>query len=334
VGKESEGSPGPALDGNATRGDALVRSVEDGHRHFRLRERRRFVEQRRRLVSRFEDASLQNRERERALIRVERKSLPLETTLDAALTALAARLLLAQDDERRRMARELHDTTMQNLAAAHMLVERLRQGGSVLNRPWQDVLGELQGLVMRSVDELRRFSSLLHPPLLKELGLVSALKPFIAAFEKRTGITVSLAVRRGYAGMRAPKVDEALFHMVEEALSNVHRHSGSATAEVRLTPNATETVLEVVDRGRGMPDLPLSGDVSEIATIGLGLRSMCARLQPLGGRLYIRSTGSGTTLAAHVPNNAKREDEASLDRPAAKSKRSHANPRILDPAES
>jgi two-component system NarL family sensor kinase len=221
------------------------------------------------------------------------------------LTGLAGRLLGIQDEERRRMARELHDTTLQNLAAAHMLVERLRSKRRMPGRTPEDTIEQLQGLITRSVEELKQFSSRLSPPLLKELGLVSALKPWIGEFEKRTGIAVVLAAGHYDVAGKDPNVDEALFHIIQEALINVHRHSGSATAEVRLVRDLNRTVVEVVDRGRGMPSRPLSRDVTDIPSAGVGFGSMRARLCPLGGELQISSTALGTKIRALIPSGRR-----------------------------
>jgi signal transduction histidine kinase len=207
------------------------------------------------------------------------------------LTRLAGRLLRLQDEERRDMARELHDTTIQNLAAAHILADRMRKSIERVAGPaLQYAVEEVQALIIRSLEELRRFSILLDPPLLRELGLVSALRSWIGEFERRTGIAVVLLDDRYDTGARKTNVEEVIFHVVEKALANIHRHSVSDSVQVRLMRNGSETVVEIAYPASDRP----SGDVTD---------SIRARLQPLGGKFQILSSSSGTRVTARVPSD-------------------------------
>ena len=214
---------------------------------------------------------------------------------------LFSRLLRVQDEERRSMARDLHDTVLQDLAGALMIVDRL--GGANGSLPaTHEPMDELGALIARSVETLKQFSNVLYPPLLDEVGLPSALKSLIREFEKRTGVGVRLKVQRYNAVLRDRKTEHALFRMVQEVLLNVDRPSNPVTAEVRLEQNPQATTVEI----KG----PLSVDIADIPAPGLHM--MRARLQQLGGRLKISSTASATTISATVPNSVGRERASSI----------------------
>ena len=215
---------------------------------------------------------------------------------ETGLRELAERLLRLQDEERRHMARELHDTTAQNLVAALLDIDRLATR-LALDDASGELVDEARKLIEQSLQEIRTLSYLLHPPLLDELGLPSALRWFVRGFENRSGITVALSVYEDMVRL-PPPVESALFRVVQEALTNIHRHSESATAEIRLTRSAHEVVLEIADHGRGISTD--AGSELDIASLGLGISGMRVRLHQLGGELEIRSTGEGTTVRATV----------------------------------
>jgi signal transduction histidine kinase len=215
---------------------------------------------------------------------------------DTGLRDLAERLLRLQDEERRRMARELHDTTAQNLVAALLDIDRLTSR-LVLDDASGELIDEMRKLIELSLQEIRTLSYLLHPPLLDELGLPSALRWFVRGFENRSGITIGLTLQDDMERLPRP-VESALFRVLQEALTNIHRHSESATAEIRLTRSAQEVVLEVADQGRGI--LMEHGSDADIASLGLGISGMRVRLHQLGGELTIHSGGQGTTVRAAV----------------------------------
>ena len=202
---------------------------------------------------------------------------------------LNAQLLQSEDEERRRIARELHDTTAQHLAVIQMNLTRLREAAPA-NTDTQ-LLAESLSLTAQSVQEIRTLSYLLHPPLLDELGLAGALGDYAAGFAKRSGIHVEVDTA-GYSGHLPREQEMALFRVAQESLTNVRRHSGSASVLIRLERDADEVRLEVQDSGRGLPPGTLHG---------VGLRGMRERLSRIGGELNIDSDAEGTTVLAAVP---------------------------------
>jgi two-component system, NarL family, sensor kinase len=246
------------------------------------------------------------------------------TRAETELHELAGRLLRVQDEERRRIARDLHDTTTQNLVAALMHLDFVRQPARG-HEPTAGAIEEVRALIDRSVQELRTLSYLLHPPLLEELGLASALKWFIRGFEKRSGIAVDF-IGQGDGRRPRPDVENALFRVVQEALTNVHRHSGSLTAEVRLIQDARALVLEIADRGSGIAGGEKSIAAAGPESLGVGISGMRVRLQQLGGTLDISSTASGTRITARVPVGGKIDRMADRRRaPAEPSRLGRAN---------
>jgi two-component system, NarL family, sensor kinase len=241
------------------------------------------------------------------------------TRAEAELHELAGRLLRVQDEERRRIARDLHDTTTQNLVAALMHLDFVRQPPRGVE-PAAGAVEEVRALIDRSVQELRTLSYLLHPPLLEELGLASALKWFIRGFEKRSGIAVDF-ISQGDGRRPRPEVESALFRVIQEALTNVHRHSGSLTAEVRLIQNARAIVLEIADRGSGIAGREKPIDTAGSESLGVGISGMRIRLRQLGGTLDISSTASGTRIRARVPIGDKVDRMADRRRAAAEPSR-------------
>jgi two-component system NarL family sensor kinase len=215
---------------------------------------------------------------------------------EVGLRELAERLLRLQDEERRHIARELHDITAQNLVAAVLDIDRLTSV-LALDDASAQLIDEVRKLIEQSLQEIRTLSYLLHPPLLDELGLPSALSWFVRGFENRSGITVALSIQDGMERLPSD-IENALFRVVQEALTNIHRHSESATAEIRLTRSAHSVVLEIADQGRGIPID--AGSASDIASLGLGISGMRIRLRQLGGELEIRSPAQGTTVRATV----------------------------------
>jgi signal transduction histidine kinase len=238
------------------------------------------------------------REAERLLTTI-RERAEIESTLRQQrneLRALANRLMHAQDDERRRMATMLHETTAQDLAALKMLLGRLNQAAYHLSDGDRDALAESNALVEQSISGIRTVSYLLHPPFLDEAGLLSALRWYAGGFAARSGIAVDLDLPESFE--RLPlDTETVLFRIVQEALTNIHRHAASNTASIRLRRDAETLVLEVEDRGRGIPNAPLE----QITSGGVGIAGMIERIEQLGGRLEITSAGHGTTLRVWVP---------------------------------
>ena len=226
------------------------------------------------------------------------------TRTEAELQQLAGRILRVQDEERRRIARDLHDTTVQSLVAALMSIDCMRSAPLDETGPGDEAFEEVRGLISGSIQELRTLSYLLHPPLLEELGLASALKWFIQGFERRSGIAVEFE-QQGELGRLPAEVENAFYRIVQEALTNVHRHSGSATAEVLLWRGEDECGVEISDAGRGIADGRICRESQDSGSLGVGISGMRMRLRHLGGALEIRSAGIGTKIIARVPLSAE-----------------------------
>jgi signal transduction histidine kinase len=214
------------------------------------------------------------------------------------LRALASRLMHAQDEERRRLATMLHETTAQDLAALKMLLGRLNRTAGHLDGAERDALSESIALAEQSITGIRTVSYLLHPPFLDEAGLLSALRWYASGFAERSGITVDLDLLDDLE--RLPlDTETVLFRIVQESLTNIHRHAESQTARIRLRRDAERLVLEIEDRGRGIPNASLEQIISGGG--GVGIAGMSERIEPLGGRLEVTSTDGGTTVRVSLP---------------------------------
>ena len=214
------------------------------------------------------------------------------------LRTLANRLMHAQDDERRRIARQLHETIAQDLAALKMLLGRLARTAVPVSDDERDALSESIELADQSMSEIRTVSYLLHPPFLDEAGLLSALRWYAEGFAKRSGITVDLDLPETFA--RLPiETETVLFRAVQESLTNIHRHAESKSARIRLAAGPDTPVLEIADQGRGIP----SGALALVAGGGggVGIASMSERIEQLGGRLEVISSDRGTTVRVWLP---------------------------------
>jgi len=219
------------------------------------------------------------------------------------LRDLSARLLHVQDEERRHIARDLHDSTGQTLALLTMTLSALESDARKLDPELAKGLAENAELVRQVSVELRTLSYLLHPPLLDEVGLSSALHWFVDGFGKRSGILVDLELPRNLA--RMPRdLETAIYRVVQECLTNIHRHSQSPVAAIRLSESAGRIVLEVSDQGKGMDQQKLSQISSSRAT-GVGLRGIRERIQNFQGDLEIASDVKGTRIKVMIPLDGK-----------------------------
>jgi two-component system, NarL family, sensor kinase len=218
------------------------------------------------------------------------------------LHELSGRVLQSQDDERRRIARELHDGTAQNIAAIALILRRLSGLPEARVDEIQKPLEESLALVDQCLSEMRTLSYLLHPPLLDEIGLAPALRWYVNGFIRRSGIAVSLHIA-AEVGRLSPDVETALFRVIQESLGNVHRHSGSKTAAINLRRTLNEVVLTISDRGAGMGTVSSAKPGDGIRSLGVGIAGMSARLRQLGGKLEVRSSDRGTTVRAVVPQS-------------------------------
>jgi signal transduction histidine kinase len=223
----------------------------------------------------------------------------LVTQRTAALQILSQRLLKVQDEERRRVARDLHDSTGQTLTALKMslvvLEKKLEQ-----NQSTSGVLSEIAALADQALQEIRTTSYLLHPPLLDEAGFTSAAEWYVDGFTKRSGIKVRLDLVSERE--RLPiAIETALFRVLQESLTNVHRHSGAVEVSICFLQQAETVTLEIRDRGRGIPVERLNRLRQTSSETGVGLAGMRERLNELNGKLEIESDAHGTSLRAIVP---------------------------------
>jgi PAS domain S-box-containing protein len=216
---------------------------------------------------------------------------------EESLRQLSAQLLRTQDDERRRVARELHDSIGQELAALDLNLGWIRQSVDSLDARTKGVLAESFEIVKRCAQEIRDFSYLLHPPMLDEYGLASALRWYAEGFARRTRIQVTLDIPENLP-RRSRDVETALFRVAQECLTNVHRHSASPTVSIRIVQEAGRLCLEVADQGRGMR-APVPGDA--VSRPGIGVAGMRERMRELGGTLEITSDCQGTAVRASLP---------------------------------
>ena len=219
---------------------------------------------------------------------------------ERALSALSGRLIKLQDEERRRLARELHDSTAQTLAAVGMNLSVLNEEVGGLSTRAAELLSDSTSLVEEASREIRTMSYLLHPPLLDEVGLVSALRWYVDGFTQRSEIAVELDIPSDLP-RQSQETETVLFRIVQEGLTNVHRHAQSPKARIRISWNPKEVELELHDEGKGMPagslELPLLGG----GILGVGIAGMRERVKQLGGRLEITSGKQGTTVRVMLP---------------------------------
>jgi len=213
------------------------------------------------------------------------------------LRLLSSRLLAAQDAERRRIARELHDSLGQYLASIKMTLTML---GSTEVANKAECLSVAQESIERAIVETRTLSHLLHPPLLDEAGFASAARLYVEGFGQRSGIQARLDLPSELD--RLPELTElTLFRILQESLTNVHRHSGSSSVEIQLKATDGHATLSVKDFGRGMPAELVDGFDRRRTRFGVGLSGMRERINDLGGKLDIKSDEHGTTIVATVP---------------------------------
>lgn len=259
----------------------------------------------------------ESRRRQNERLRIEQGALETrvqERTVDLDmanrnLRELSARLLQLQDDERRRIARELHDSVGQMLAALGMNLSAVRGDVERLAKTAL-ALSDSENLVQEMSTEVRTISHLLHPPLLDEAGLLSALRWYVDGFAVRSKIRVDLDLPEDFG--RLPRESEtAIFRVVQECLTNIHRHSGSPVARIRLRLRDQRVLVEIADKGKGIP-LEKQEEIASAGAPGVGVRGMRERLRQLGGSLEINSSDSGTVVTVELPI-ADASAESALD---------------------
>jgi two-component system NarL family sensor kinase len=241
--------------------------------------------------------TLSKHSRQLALSHAQLESIILERT--AELQNLSQKLLKVQDEEKRKLARDLHDTTGQTLAALKISISFL-QASCKQDAASTAAVAEVASLADLAIEEIRTMSYLLHPPLLDEVGFACAAEWFVEGFAKRSGIHVSLDIER--TKERLPmRIEIVLFRVLQESLTNVHRHSGASEVRVRFQCDPENIILEIRDNGRGIPAERLSRLREASAETGVGLAGMRERLYEMNGKLGIESDGRGTSMRAVVP---------------------------------
>jgi PAS domain S-box-containing protein len=215
---------------------------------------------------------------------------------ESTARSLSARILNLQDDERRRIARELHDSLGQYLAALKMNLDGLALENGEQGR----VAADCSNLVAKCLTETRTISHLLHPPLLDELGLSSAARWYVDEFARRSGIAVNFDVSPELERLNSD-VELALFRALQEGMTNVHRHSGATSVQISLTLKGKQVLLGISDNGRGIPQEQLSRFVEGATEAGVGLAGLRERLRELDGSMELRSDATGTRLMVRAP---------------------------------
>ena len=219
---------------------------------------------------------------------------------EEALHQLSTRLLQLQDEERRRLGRELHDSLAQSVLAVNLNLAQATRSLTALDERSRHSLAEARRVLAEMSREIRTLSYLLHPPLLDELGLVSAVKEYAEGFSERSGIKLELDVQAGF-GRLPQEAETALFRIVQESLANIQRHSGAQTAKIQLRGDSASVNLEVSDRGCGMDKKAIERGNGSGARLGVGILGMRERMTQLGGKLEIESSSSGTTVRVSIP---------------------------------
>ncbi len=210
---------------------------------------------------------------------------------------LTSRIQQMQDEERRRIARELHDSVGQLLAAISMNITRIKEQAHKLTPPVAKLIFDNAAMVDQISGEIRTISHLLHPPLLDEVGLPSALQWYADGFSQRSNIQTTLDIPEKFDRL-SPDMEIAIFRAVQECLTNIHRHSGSPTCSIKIGQDADRLRIEVKDAGRGIPE---SKQASLSSSGGVGLRGMQERIRQLGGTFEIESSPRGTLIIATLP---------------------------------
>jgi signal transduction histidine kinase len=225
-----------------------------------------------------------------------RKTLQLER-LNRELRTLSSNLIVTQDEERRRIARELHDGLGQELSAAKMMADGIFMQECTAESARQSA-AEASALIDHAIQQVRNISHLLHPPLLDEVGLLSALQYYLEGFTKRSGIEICLDVVPPNFPRLAREVETALFRIVQEGITNVFRHSGARKAWVTLVKEENQVVGTVRDDGKGVPE-----QIAEFRpdSIGIGIGGMRQRAKEFSGELRLSNTNPGTLLEIIIP---------------------------------
>jgi PAS domain S-box-containing protein len=216
------------------------------------------------------------------------------------LQRLSGQLLRLQDEERRSIARDLHDSTGQDLVALATTLSQLHASIPSSSRKLRKLTSQCQALADQGIREVRTLSYLLHPPMLDEAGLEDAIRYYAGGFAERTGIEVELQISPGLGRMK-PDVEMALFRVVQESLTNIQRHSGSAQSKIWIERDPGKIRLEISDKGSGISGNLRRRNGKLPSGLGVGIPSMHERVKLIGGQLDIESSGNGTTVRVTIP---------------------------------
>jgi len=228
---------------------------------------------------------------------------------ETSLRQLSARLLQLQDEERRRIARDLHDITGQKIAVLSMSLDRLARLTEQRKPEAKDSIKESRDIVTQIGEEIRTLSYILHPPLLDECGLASAVHWYAEGFQKRSAIKLEVEVDSDLPRLPAD-AETTLFRVVQESLTNVHRYSGSSSAKIRISKTSGEVLLEVIDYGHGIKSGTARGKLDGPAPLGVGIPGMRERLHQLGGDLSVDFGTTGTRVMATLPIRKSAESDS------------------------
>jgi two-component system NarL family sensor kinase len=231
---------------------------------------------------------------DRTLVLLTHEDITIQRHTQAALGRATAALLHAEDDERRRIARELHDGTAQYLTGAKLMLGSMKVEGRA-----EKVRTEVEALLAHALEEIRSLSYVLHPPALEEMGLGPAIRQMAEGFARRTGLTLQINIADDFPKM-ARTIEVALYRVAQEALANVHRHSGSPRATIVLRQAGEMVLLSIRDYGVGLPK-------NDTPTIGVGLAGMRLRLEFVSGHISLTSAQPGVLVEAWAPLRPKGE---------------------------
>jgi two-component system NarL family sensor kinase len=244
------------------------------------------------------EARLQASEAEKARQELKEAHNELELRVQARteeVRQLSAKLMKLQDEERRRIARELHDSTGQMLAAMKMVLDQMK--AEAVGEKFSLLVSQTIEINEEMSRQLRTMSYLLHPPLLDEAGLPSALQWYADGFAERSAIKVDLQIDSDF-GRLPDAMEIALFRIVQECLTNIHRHSGSSSASIRVNRKSERIDIEISDGGKGIsPDHLREGKVVP----GVGMMGMQERMRQFGGSMEVTSSKDGTAVLASIP---------------------------------
>jgi PAS domain S-box-containing protein len=224
------------------------------------------------------------------------------------LRDLSGRLMATQDEERRRIARDLHDSAGQNLSVLAMTLARIEDEAKRDPAKLSETVKDARELIEALSQEIRTTSYLLHPPMLDEFGLASALGLYLEGLQQRSGLSIELNIPSDF-GRLAPEVELAIFRLVQECLTNIHRHSGSKTAVIRIIREPYKIYAEVQDHGKGMSPERFAEVQSQGTGVGVGIRGMRERVRQAHGELTVDSNALGTTITAIFPVKTRAANE-------------------------